>query len=618
MQDRKRPEKTSDSGSPDRRHFVTLLAGGLTALAGCHPPSSGLPSPKAGASGPSSILDPAKAQAAPALTRHPVRFTDVTQAAGLNWRYSDGASGKYLYIEPSGGGVALLDYNQDGLLDIFAPQGGPVPGALTPAEKNFPTRNVLYRNNGDGTFTDVTVGSGLEHYTGYGQGVSVADYNNDGWPDLYITAYGGSHLMRNNGDGTFTDVTQAAGVADIAAELPFPLSSAWADYNNDGHLDLFVCHYVRWSPALNRECRMPDGSLSYCRPQIFDPSSCRLYRNKGDGTFTDVTQSSGIGRLLGKSMGAAWFDYDDDGWMDLFVTNDGVSNFLLHNNRDGTFSEVGLAAGVALGGDSTPLAGMGIGVGDYTNEGRESLFVVNFTQQPKSVFHNVGNGVFIDAAISSGIAGTNRQFIGFGMECFDYDLDGFKDLVVGNGHVLDRKEVELNGSSYEQSQQLLHNQGGGTFADDQRSLGDLVFPRVTRGLAVGDIDNDGDLDIVMIGQNEPLQLFRNDGGNANGWITLRLEGVHCNRDAIGAKVVLKAGGRTQTQWVRGGSSYCSHSDIRVTFGLGEVQACEQLEIRWPDGRQQHCGALAGDAFYWIRQGDPAKLDPRVKAKPPGR
>jgi len=295
-----------------------------------------------------------------------------------------------------------------------------------------------------------------------------------------------------------------------------------------------------------------------------------------------------------------------------------VSNFLLHNNRDGTFSEVGLAAGVALGGDSTPLAGMGIGVGDYTNEGRESLFVVNFTQQPKSVFHNVGNGVFIDAAISSGIAGTNRQFIGFGMECFDYDLDGFKDLVVGNGHVLDRKEVELNGSSYEQSQQLLHNQGGGTFADDQRSLGDLVFPRVTRGLAVGDIDNDGDLDIVMIGQNEPLQLFRNDGGNANGWITLRLEGVHCNRDAIGAKVVLKAGGRTQTQWVRGGSSYCSHSDIRVTFGLGEVQACEQLEIRWPDGRQQHCGALAGDAFYWIRQGDPAKLDPRVKAKPPGR
>ena len=595
-----------------RRDLLTLGAGGLTTLAGCHPAASKPPRSTPNAAGRLSIIDPAKAQSAPVLTRHPIRFTDITQPAGIHWSYEGGATGRHFYIEASGGGVALFDYNQDGLLDIFAPQGGPVPGAKTPAEKNFSTRNVLYRNNGDGTFTDVTLGSGLEHYTGYGQGVSVADYNNDGWPDLYITAYGGNHLFRNNGNGTFTDVTQTAGVADLATELPFPLSSAWADYDNDGHLDLFVCHYVRWSEKLNMVCTGPGGIVSYCRPAVYEPSVCRLYRNNGNGTFTDVTQSSGIGRLLGKSMSAAWIDYDDDGWMDLFVTNDGMSNFLLHNNRDGTFSEVALASGVALGSDSTPLAGMGIGVGDYTNEGRESLFVVNFTQQPKSVFHNVGNGLFLDAAISSGVAGTNQQFIGFGMECFDYDLDGFKDLVIGNGHVLDRKEVELNGSSYEQSQQLLHNRGDGTFADDQRSLGDLVVPRVTRGLAVGDIDNDGDLDIVMIGQNAPMQLFRNDGGNQHGWITLRLEGVHCNRDGIGAKVAMQAGGRKQTQWVRGGSSFCSHSDIRVTFGLGEAKECEHLEIRWPDGRKQRFGALAGSAFYWIRQGETPKPDPRVK------
>ena len=595
----------------DRRHFLLAISGGAAALAGCR--NNGVPPPVPPGSFPVvSIVDPQKAASSPQLTRSSLHFTDVTTAAGLHWTYSNGATGKHLFIETAGGGVAFFDYNNDGLLDIFVCQGGPVPGANTAQEKSFPIQNSLYRNNGDGTFTDVTAGSGLDTYTGYGQGVSIADFNNDGWADIYITAYGGNRLFRNNGNGTFTDVTNPAGVADVAAEFPWPLSSAWGDYDNDGHLDLFVCHYVRWSLALDKNCPGLNHKLLYCRPQVYEPSICRLYHNNGNGTFTDVTHKAGLNRLQGKSMGAAWMDYDDDGWIDLFVTNDTMPNFLLHNNRDGTFTEVGTLAGVAVGTDGQPQSGMGIGVGDYNNDGREDLFAVNFQGQPKAVYQNAGHGVFINAAYSSNIASTNLQFLGFGMEAFDYDLDGYKDLIIGNGHVLDRSEADSNGSTYAQSQQLLHNQGNGTFTDDLRSLGDLVKPRVTRGLAIGDYDNDGDLDVVMVGQNEPLQLFRNDGGNINHWITFRLEGVHINRDAIGAKVTIRTGKGEQTQWVRGGSSFCSHSDIRVTFGLAEFAEIERLTIRWKKGVEQSFGKMRSNMFYWIREGGQPLPDPRIK------
>lgn len=568
-----------------------------------------------------SIVEAAQIASSPQVTRVPVRYTDITARAGLRWRYDNGATGQHYFIETTGGGVALFDYNNDGYLDIFSPQGGPVPGAKAAenASRAIDTDNVLYRNNGDGTFTDVTKSAGLDVDTGYGQAVSSADYDNDGWADLYVSAYGGNHLFHNNGNGTFRDVTAKAGVSDTTSTLGaegeprWPLSSAWGDYDRDGHLDLFVAHYAHWSPALNKQCFNPSRKLlSYCRPQVYAPDYSRLYHNNGDGTFTDVSQSSKIAQASGKCMGAVWFDPDDDGWLDLFVSSDTLPDLLFHNNRDGTFTEQGTLSGVAVGADGAAMSGMGIGVGDYDNDAREDLFVVNYSLEPKSVLHNLGGGLFENLSYASNIASMNLQYIGFGLEMCDYDLDGWKDVMVGNGHVLDLAEEHTEGSSYPQSQQLLHNQGNGKFVDDLRSLGDLRIPRVTRGIAVGDIDNDGDPDAVMVAHDGPLSLFRNDGGNKSHWITLRLEGDPL-KEAVGAKVVIhSASGRRQVQWVRGGSSYGSHSDSRITFGLAGEDKIKALEVRWPDGRRQKFGALTANAFYYLHQGQTPRLDPRIQ------
>lgn len=598
-----------------RRHFLYALTGGALTLAGCkgQRTGSGIGSNGTSVIPVSTVVDPKSAAGASLRTKHPLRFTDVSGPAGLRWAYRNGATGKHHMIETTGGGVAFFDYNNDGLLDIFAVQSGPDPGA-GPLEKNFPTQSVLYHNNGDGTFTDVTAGSGLGGNLGYGQGVTVADYDNDGWADLYVTAYGGNHLFHNNRDGTFTDVTAAAGVADLAPELPWPLSAAWGDYDNDGHLDLFVCHYARWSLALDKPYENATGKMAYDRPQVYEPSHNRLYHNNGDGTFTDVTRQSGLDNLKGKSMSAIWLDYDEDGWQDLFVTNDTMPNFLLHNNRDGTFTDRAILAGVGLDDQGRAASGMGVGAGDYDNDGREDLFVVNFAGQSKSIFHSLGGGVFESTSYHSGVASTNLQYLGFGLECFDYDLDGWQDLIVGNGHVLDHMDESTAGSSYAQSQQLFHNGGDGTFTEDLRSLGDLALPRVTRGLAVGDFDNDGDQDVVMVSQTGPLQLFRNDGGNQNRWIALRLEGVKCNRDALGAKVTLLTEQGKRTQWVHGSSSYCSHSDTRLTFGLGDAGRVLSGEVRWPGSNTQTFGPLAAGGFYWLRQGQAPVSDPRVRPR----
>ena len=605
-----------------RRSFIaSALGGALTGVtaAGCRPKSVEPGKGPAGSASalPSTIRTVADVAAARQLTKFPLRFTDVSGVAGISWKFTNGSGGHHAFIESTGGGVAFFDYNNDGLLDIFALQGGPSPGTAPDAAHPISARSVLYRNNGDGTFTDVTAGSGLDIDLGYGQAVSAADYDNDGWADLYVSAYGGNRLLHNNGNGTFSDVTRKAGVADAVAlgldEPPWPLSSAWADYDNDGHLDLFVCHYCRWSPKIDKRCSDSQGRSAYCRPQVYEPSHCRLYHNNGDGTFTDVTIKAGLGTVLGKSMGAAWVDYDGDGFMDLFVTNDTAVNFLLHNNRDGTFTDVGLLVGVAYGDQDAASSGMGVGVGDFENDGREDLFAVNYSGEAKSIFKNRGHGMFENVSTRAGVAGTNLQYLGFGMEVLDYDLDGHKDLLFGNGHALDGSAPRELGSSYEESQQLFHNGGDGTFAEDTHSLGDLVQPRVTRGLAIGDYDNDGDIDVVMVSQTGPLQLYRNDGGNQNHWITLRFEGVKSNRDAIGAKIVVHTKAATQTQWVRGGSSYCSQSDRRVTFGLADVGVIDGLEVRWPSGVLQKFGSLKADTFYYLREGGTPVPDPRVKA-----
>ena len=597
---------------------ILTLGCAVVLVAGCGKPDA----PPVPAVAVTTIVDPAAAMASPQVASVPMRFADVSGPAGLTWRFTNGAIPSHPFVEQTGGGVALFDYNNDGFLDIFAGQGGPIPGSSAGAARGH---NVLYRNNGNGTFTDVTVAAGLGVDTGYGQGVSVADYDNDGWADLYVTAYGGSHLFHNNGNGAFTEVTQRAGVGDAVSpgttgepdsqagapshpgEPNWATSSAWGDYDRDGYLDLYVCHYCRWSPAEDRA--RPAGMPA--APMLYPPSHNSLYHNNGDGTFTDITRKAGLSGLWGKSLVAAWIDYDGDGWQDLFVSNDTMPDFLLHNNRNGTFTDRAAAAGVAFDRRGHATASMGIGICDYRHEGRPDLFVVNYAGEAKTVRHNLGGGLFEDAGQDTRIAATNLHYLGFGLECFDYDLDGHPDAVVGNGYISPAVAAsDGGGASYAQSQQLLHNQGDGTFADDLRSLGDLVLPRVTRGLAVGDYDNDGDVDILMVSQTGPLQLFRADGGNRNNWITFRLEGVRSNRDAVGAKVTVQTRSGRQTQWVRGGSSYCSHSDLRLTFGLGRAADVEAIDILWPSGLSQRIGRLAGKRFYRLQEGHEALPDPR--------
>jgi hypothetical protein len=551
---------------------------------------------------------------------HP--FDDITPTAGIHFRHDTGARGAHTFVETTGSGCALFDFDNDGRLDLFLLQAGPLPG--TPEREQVDRArtpmNRLYRNDSSGlraqssepralspelSFTDVTPGSGLE-CTGYSMGVAVGDVNGDGYDDLYVTAYGGNRLFRNErGSGRFTDITAQAGVANTGAGPRWSTSASFGDCDTDGDLDLFVCHYVKWTPATDRTCRDSRGNSSYCHPHVYDPETMTLYRNNGDGTFTDATQAAGLAALTGRGLGVAWLDDTGDGRPDIYVANDLTPNFLLRNLGGGRFTDVAMEAGVALSDSGTLLSGMGIGVGDYDNDAREDLFVTNFSKQGNSLYRNDGGGMFSNRTYASGIGTISLNWLGFGCAFLDEDLDGWLDLLVANGHVMDNVALTEREVTYAERKSLYRNRKDGTFVDIAEGAGALAVPRVSRGLAVGDIDNDGDLDALVNNQNEAPQLLVSTARQRHPnrhWLSLLTRGTRGNRDGYHARVMVTAGGRTYVREVRSGFSYCSASDRRVHFGLGNARGAESVDIRWPGGRVERFRNVPADRHYVATEG----------------
>jgi hypothetical protein len=514
-----------------------------------------------------------------------VQFADVTQAVGVSFVHASSATSNKYLVETMGGGVALLDYDNDGRLDIFFTNGAkiddPMPAGKQPDKSDRLFWNRLYHQNADGSFTDVTDKAGLNGVAQnrYGMGVAVGDYDNDGFADIYVTNYGANTLYRNNHDGTFADVTQRAGIAAGG----WSASAGFFDYDNDGHLDLFVTRYVTWSFETNRYCgEKKPGYRAYCHPDNFDGVTNILYHNNGDGTFTDVSEKAGIASAIGKGLGVAFADYDDDGYMDIYVANDSVQCFLYHNERNGTFTEVGLLAGVALNEDGKVFAGMGVDFTDYDNDGRPDILVTDLSNERYMLFHHNGDGSFRDVRSASGVGGATLTFSGWSTRLFDYDNDGWKDIFVAQGHVMDTIDKTSPNLSYRQPPLLLRNEQG-RFA---RVMAGEAFQQdwAGRGAAFGDLDNDGDIDIVVGNVGQRAIVLRNDGGNRQHWLGIRATGRISNRDGIGCRVkVVSASGLTQFFTINTAVGYLSASDKRLIVGLGADSTAKLVEIRWPSG-----------------------------------
>jgi len=523
-------------------------------------------------------------------------FTNVTSTAGIRFRHNSGAFGKKYLPETMGSGVAFFDADGDGWPDVLLINSKSWPGQAATS-----SRHGLYRNNHDGTFTDITVRSGLA-VDMYGLGVAIADYDNDGQSDVFITGLNGNRLFRNVGAGKFADVTSRAGVSAPG----FSTSAAWLDYDRDGRVDLFVANYVEWSIDTDLFCTLDGKTKSYCTPESYKGRSPVLFHNRGDGTFEDVTRAAGLYDPASKALGVALIDYDQDGWIDLVVANDTQPNRLYRNRRDGTFADVGTTAGIAFNEAGVARAGMGVDAADHDGSGRASIIIGNFSNEMMALYTSDANGLFIDEAPRSAVGRNSLLTLTFGCFFFDYDLDGWLDIFAADGHVADDIERVQRRVTYAQAPHLFRNQGRGRFEEITASAGAaLGEPMVARGAAYADYDLDGDLDLIVTTNNGPAKLFRNDGGQ-NHSLRMSLRGVTSNRDAIGARVVVKLGdGSSQWRMVKTGSSYLSQSELPLTFGLGASgpgSAVRSIDVTWPNGRTETLPGVAADQSITIEEG----------------
>jgi hypothetical protein len=527
------------------------------------------------------------ASAAPGVT-----FADVTAKAGITFTHNAGKTGKKFLPETLGAGAAFFDADGDGWQDLLLVNGRD----WQPRGRRTP--HALYRNTGKGTFTNITAGSGLDVEM-YGMGVAVADYDNDGRDDVYITALEGDRLFHNEGGGRFRDVTKAAGIVNAS----FGTSAAWLDYDRDGQVDVFVANYVQWTPQNDLWCSLDGASKSYCTPESYKGVPSKLYRNLGGGKFEDASRKAGVDDPTSKSLGVTVLDYNGDGWPDLFVANDTEPNKLYRNNRNGTFTDEGLIAGVAYSEDGIARGAMGVDAADYDRSGRPHLVVGNFSNQMLGLYYNEGKGLFVDEAPRSTVGRSSLLTLAFGVFFFDYDLDGHPDILAANGHI----EEEINRVqprvTFAQPLHLFRNLGQRKFEDASRAVGaPFAAPMVARGAAYADYDRDGDLDVLITTNNGPARLLRNDGGNQNNWIAVRTRGVKANRNGLGAVVRVQSAGGRQWQMVRSGSSYASQSDLALTFGLAKDGVVQAVEIEWPSGAKDLATNVAVNQIVTVEEG----------------
>ncbi len=521
------------------------------------------------------------------------RFKDITAAAGIKFTHNSGRAGKKWLPETMGSGCAFVDVDGDGWQDIVLLNGKDW------APKGRRTLSALYRNNKNGTFTDITRGSGLDIEM-YAMGIAVADYDNDGRDDLYITALEGDRLFHNEGAGKFRDVTKDSGIVNTA----FPTSAAFLDYDRDGRVDIVVANYVQWTSKGDLWCSMDGATKSYCTPESYKGNSSKLFRNLGSGKFQDVTKAAGLGEANSKTLGIATFDANNDGWVDLFLANDTQPNKLYRNNKNGTFTEEAVSAGVAFGEDGMARGAMGVDFADYDRSGRAHLLVGNFSNQMLSLYHNEGTGLFVDEAPKSTVGRSSLLSLAFGVFFFDYDLDGYPDIFAANGHIDEEIGRVQPKVQYKQPPLLFRNLGKGRFEDTSKQMGaEMLRPVVARGAAYADIDHDGDLDVLITTNHGAAYLYRNDSAEKNNWISLRLTGTgKSNRSALGAVVRVQSAQGRQWQTVHSGSSYCSQSDLALTFGLGKDTAISSVEIDWPSGFKQKLTSVKAGQILNITEG----------------